>query len=116
MKSSAILIAIALLGVAGAASAAGQAQSLPTVTVRGLPLGTCAPPNDHTGHACDAFNDLVRANFSPREIGMLFGNRTSYPEFRNGGIGQLEHRYQAVLQAYVAAQQAARQAAAVAVQ
>lgn len=110
-----ISIAVAIAGICGVASAAQQSETLPPITVQGLPVGTCVPPNGHTRHECDAFNQLVRANFSAREIGMLFGNRTSYPESRTGGIDRLQRRYQAVMQAYVAAQQAALKAAPVAV-
>lgn len=110
MKLSAISIAIALAGIAGGASAAGQDQSMPTIVVSGAPVAECTPPNDSTGHRCDAFNQLIRANFSDREIGMLFGYRTSYPEYLTGGIDRLQRRYQAVLREYVAAQQAASKA------
>jgi hypothetical protein len=110
-----ISIAIALAGFAGIASAAGQSETLTPVEVLGPPIGQCTPPNDTTGHACDTFNQMVRANFSPREIGMLFGARTSYPEHLTGGIDRLQRRFQAVVQAYVAQQQAATHAAPVAV-
>jgi hypothetical protein len=39
----------------------------------------CTPPNDSSD--CAALHEQIRANFSPREIGMLFGARTSYPEY-----------------------------------
>lgn len=63
------------------------------------------PPNDTAGQACDAFDQMVRANFTPREIGMLFGYASNCPESLIGGIGHLQRRYQAVVQEYVAAQQ-----------
>jgi len=107
MKLSAISIAIVLAGVAGIASAAGQGKVMKPITVSGAPVAECAPPNDTTGHACDAFNQMLRANFSRREIGMLFGHQTSYPESLTGGIDRLQRRYQAVVQQYVAAQRAA---------
>jgi len=110
MKLSAISIAIVIAGIAGTAFAAGQGKTMQSVTVMGAPAAECAPPNDHTGHACDAFNQLVRANFTRREIGMLFGASTSYPEYVTGGVDRLQRRYQAVLQEYVAAQQQASNA------
>lgn len=110
MKLSAISIAIVLAGIAGTAFAAGQDKTMQSVTVVGAPAAECAPPNDQTGHACDAFNQLIRSNFTPREIGMLFGASTSYPEHVTGGIDRLQRRYQAVVQEYVAAQQAASNA------
>ncbi|HJR13801.1 MAG TPA: hypothetical protein VJ833_07880 [Rhodanobacteraceae bacterium] len=110
MKLSAISIAIVLAGIAGVASAAGQSKIMQPVTVSSAGISACTPPNDTTGHACDAFNQVIRANFSRREIGMLFGASTSYPEYVTGGIDHLQRRYQAVLQEYVAAQQAASKA------
>lgn len=108
MRLSTISLAIVLAGIAGVAFAAGQGKVMHPIVVSGAPISECLPPNDNTGHACDAFDQLVRANFTPREIGMLFGYSTSYPESRTGGIDKLQHRYQAVLQQYVAAQQAAK--------
>jgi hypothetical protein len=46
---------------------------------------------------------------------MLFGYQTSYPENLTGGIGQLQHRYQSLLQQFVAAHQAVRAGSDVAV-
>ncbi|HEX5961792.1 MAG TPA: hypothetical protein VFY97_11175 [Rhodanobacteraceae bacterium] len=111
MKLSAISIAIVIAGVTGVASAAAQGQTLPLVNVTGAPIAECAPPSVTFGHACDAFNQMIRANFTPREIGMLFGAWSSYPEYLSGGIDTLQRRYQAVLQEYVAAQDAASKAA-----
>jgi len=39
----------------------------------------CAPPSDLV--ACTSWHQVIRANFSPREIGILFGTATSYPEY-----------------------------------
>ncbi|MBS0383058.1 MAG: hypothetical protein JSR56_11575 [Proteobacteria bacterium] len=114
MKLSAISTAIVLAGIVGVASAAGQGKVMQPITVAGAPVSECAPPNDTTGHKCDAFNQLVRANFTPREIGMLFGYQTSYPASLSGGTDRLQRRYQAVLQQYVAAQKAATSGADVA--
>jgi hypothetical protein len=109
-KLSAISIAIVIAGIAGTAFAAGQGKTMQPVTVTGAPAAECAPPNVHTGHACEGFNQLVRAHFTPREIGMLFGAGTSYPEYVTAGIDRLQRRCQAVLQEYLAAQQAASHA------
>lgn len=114
MKLSTFAIAIVMAGVVGVASA-GQPETLPTVSVHASPLSQCTVPTDQAGHACDAFDQLVRANFTPREIGMLFGYRTSYPEYRTGGVDRLQRRYQAVVQQYVTMQQAAAKAAPVAI-
>ena len=108
MKLSAIAIAFA--GFAGTVTAGQPNQTLSPVTVSSEVLARCMPPNDTTGHACDAFDQMIRANFSQREIGMLFGASTAYPEYLTGGIDRLQRRYQAVVQDYVAAQHAASKA------
>lgn len=99
MKIQAIAIAITLAGICGAAAAGNntlQPVNVSDVTVQ------CTPPDDTAGSACDAFDRLVRANFTPREIGMLFGYSTSYPESRSGGIDRVQRRYQALMQGYIA--------------
>lgn len=106
MKLSAIYIAIVLAGVAGAAAAAGQSQELPSVNVEAAGVSACTPPNDTAGHACDDYDQFLRANFSPREIGMLFGYQTSYPESLTGDIDRLHKRYDVLLQQYIAAHSA----------
>jgi hypothetical protein len=115
MKLSAISIAIVLASLAGLASAAGQQKAMQPITVSGVDVSACTPPNDSAGHACDAYDEFLRANFTSREIGMLFGYQTSYPENLTGGIGQLQHRYQSLLQQFVAAHQAVRAGSDVAV-
>lgn len=107
MKLSAISIAIVLASVVGVASAAGPVKVMQPITVSGAPVSECTPPNEGTGHDCYAFNRMIRANFTPRQIGMLFGHSTSYPESLTGGIERLQRRYQALVQQFVAAQRAA---------
>lgn len=114
MKLSAITIAIILAGAADAAFAAGQGNVMPQVNVRAAGISACTPPNDTTGHACDAYDQFLRANFTAREIGMLFGDQTSYPESLSGGIDRLQARYQKLLQQYVAAHSAVNAGADVA--
>jgi hypothetical protein len=103
MKLRAISLAIVLVGMAGAAAAAGQNQVLPSVNVQAAGISGCTPPNDTTGQACDGYNQFLRANFSAREIGMLFGYQTSYPESLSGGIERLHKRHDALLRQYLAA-------------
>lgn len=103
MKLSAVSIAIILAGIAGTA-AAGNADTLAPVDVSGTAIAQCVPPDDAGGSACDRFHDLIRANFTRREIGMLFGARSSYPENRVGGFDRVQRRYQALVQAYLTAQ------------
>ncbi|HEX7368891.1 MAG TPA: hypothetical protein VF284_01245 [Rhodanobacteraceae bacterium] len=115
MKLSAISIAIVLTGIVGVASAAGQqGRVMPPVNVQGITGSACTPPNDTTGHACDSYDQFLRANFTRREIGMLFGYQTAYPEYLTGGIDRLQRRYQVLLQQYVAAHSAANASATIA--
>lgn len=108
MKLGAISIAVVVAGVIGTAGAAQPpTETLPAVQVSASAATACIPPTDVAGHACDAFDQLVRAHFSAREIGMLFGYQSAYPEYLTGGIDRLQRRYRAVLQEYAAAQQAA---------
>lgn len=114
MKLSAISIAIVLASLAGVASAAGQSRVLPSVVVSGVDVSACTPPNGTMGHACDAYGQFLRANFTSREIGMLFGARTSYPENLTGGIDRLQKRYDTLLQQFIAAHSAVNAGADVA--
>ena len=73
------MLAIALVTATGFASAADQ--SLAPVTVENSSHAIdCTPPNDQP--ECAKLHALIRNNFSSREIGMLFGASTSYPEYR----------------------------------
>lgn len=105
MKLRAISIAITKFA---STTASGRAVwTLQPVTVSVAPIAQCVPTNWYTGHACDGFNPLVRANFSAREIRRLFGARTSCPESLTGSIERLQKRYHTMLRKYVAAQHAA---------
>lgn len=73
------MLAIALIAATGFASAADQ--SLAPVTVQNSSRTIdCTPPNDQA--ECAKLHALIRENFSAREIGMLFGSATAYPEYR----------------------------------
>jgi hypothetical protein len=50
----------------------------------------CMPPSDLA--ACTAWHQMIRANFSPREIGILFGTATSYPEYATS-YSRIKDRY-----------------------
>jgi hypothetical protein len=104
MKLNAISLAIILAGFAGSA-VAGSQRDLPPVHVSAAASLSCEPPSDAI--ACESFHQWIRANFSQREIGMLFGARTNYPENLTGGIELLHQRYESALQEYVAARAAA---------
>lgn len=96
-------IAIAAFS-ASAAAAAGNQQSLPTLHIVASDISGCTPPAD--APRCDEFHHWIRANFSEREIGMLFGYHTAYPEYLTGGIDALQKRYETLLQARVMAPRA----------
>lgn len=96
LRIIAIAIAFAVPGFAAAASV----HTLPPVHVSSAEVASCTPPAD--APACADFHRWIRAHFSKREIGMLFGTRTSYPENLTGGIDRLQKRYQALTQEYVA--------------
>lgn len=101
MKLQAITVAIAFAGFAGAVAAADAGQELAPVVVSGV-VAACTPPSGTP--ACGNFHRFIRANFSSREIGMLFGDRTSYPEYLTGSIDRTRERYRLLVQEYVAAQ------------
>jgi hypothetical protein len=79
-----------MIAATGFAHAADPQAPLSQVTVRPAVSATrsaapkltldCAPPN--SAQACAAFHAEIRRNFTQREIGMLFGGATSYPEYR----------------------------------
>ena len=107
MKSHQLSIAIGLFAFAAVASAGEPQSSLKTVTVRpatssakaaahGYTLA-CTPPN--SAIECAAFHKEIRRNFSSREIGMLFGASTAYPEARTA-YSKVAERYDAFARIY----------------
>ncbi len=79
-------IGLALAGGAGAS----ERQSLEAVKVSSSSTFDCTPPNDR--RACSAWHAEIRGNFSSREIGMLFGAATSYPEYKTS-YSSVKQRY-----------------------
>ncbi|MEP6940010.1 MAG: hypothetical protein ABI846_09620 [Rudaea sp.] len=57
----------------------------------------CAPPNSAID--CAKFHAEIRHNFSSREIGMLFGAATAYPEYRTS-YSQVAGRYDRFARTY----------------
>jgi hypothetical protein len=92
-----LISALATLSIL-AASAAG-AQELQLVTVHDLRIAECTPPASFA--VCDAWHAQIRRNFSPREIGMLFGARTAYAEYRTS-FAKVEDRYNHMLTSFAA--------------
>ena len=107
MKLRTIIITIALAGFADAAAAGRAVRTLQPVIVSGAAIAQCVPPNGHPGQARDRFKQLVHANCSAREIGMLVDAWTPYPESLSGGIERQQKRHQTMLREYLAAQYAA---------
>ena len=104
MKIQILSIAIAIAISAGAAHAGdsqlgavnvhpatGNAKSTLQSTV------DCTPPN--TAQECSAFHRDIRRNFSRREIGMLFGASSAYPEARSG-YDRVAARFEAFARSY----------------
>jgi hypothetical protein len=53
--------------------------------------GKCTPPSNLA--VCARWHEEIRRNFAPREIGMLFGAATSYPEYVTS-YSQIRNRHQ----------------------
>ncbi len=97
----------AVVALAGAAHAAQPQNSLSPVTVHPAPGNAksqpyvytldCTPPNSAT--ECAAFHRDIRRNFTSREIGMLFGASTAYPESR-AAYAKVAARFDAFARGY----------------
>ena len=74
-------------------------QTLAPIVVEGSDVDRvvveCEPPNDAA--ACANFHELIRENFTPREIGMLFGGSSAHFEYPVS-YDRLRERYVAFLQ------------------
>ncbi len=90
---------IAIAAASAFAANAAIAQELQPVTVRDLRIADCTPPASFA--VCDAWHAQIRRSFSPREIGMLFGARTAYAEYRTS-FANVEDRYNRLLTTFAA--------------
>ncbi len=92
MKSLlAITIATTLLAVSGIAQARENSQrTLSSIMVQQHAERDCTPPT--TDKTCSPLHAQIRHVFSKREIGMLFGARTAFPESR-AGYDRVHERY-----------------------
>ena len=89
MKRTIVAI-VAGIGLAFLGSAcAAERQNLEVVKVTSSGLD-CTPPN--ASAVCSAWHEQIRRNFTAREIGMLFGAATSYPEYRTS-YSRVKDRY-----------------------
>jgi len=87
------LLAIGLCLAAGCAVAQDENTTLAPVVVEranGMRvIVDCAPPNGSA--TCTRFHQLIRLNFSDREIGMLFGGSTAYAEYKTSYDRVFDH-------------------------
>jgi hypothetical protein len=80
LTSIVIVIGTGLLAATSLASANTNGQlGLVTVHQNSSSTVDCTPPSD--AKECADFHAAIRRNFSPREIGMLFGAATAYQEY-----------------------------------
>lgn len=93
------IAAIAATSMLALSAAANAGQELQPVTVRDVNLASCAPPT--SVKVCEAWHAEIRRNFSVRQIGMLFGARTAYPEYRTT-FTSVENRYNHLLTSFAA--------------
>ncbi len=100
MKRSlfAIAISLATVGYACAEVVYEDDQVLAPVVVEHVDVNrlvqNCTPPQ--SAPECASFHELIRQSFTEREIGMLFGAATSYPEYRTS-YNSVRERYESLL-------------------
>jgi len=85
------LLAAAALSVAGYAAAQETLEPVIVDHVDGYWIAqNCTPPA--SAPECAGFHEMIRQHFTDREIGMLFGAATAYPEYRTS-YSQVRERY-----------------------
>src|SRR6478736_10528096 len=93
----AIAISLATMGYA-CAEVVYEDQVLAPVVVEHVDVNrlvqNCTPPQ--SAPECASFHELIRQSFTEREIGMLFGAATSYPEYRSS-YNSVRERYDSLL-------------------
>ena len=95
----AIAISIATMGYASAeVYQVYDDQVLAPVIVEHVDINrlvqNCTPPQ--AAPECAGFHELIRQSFTEREIGMLFGGATAYPEYRTS-YNSVRERYESLL-------------------
>jgi hypothetical protein len=94
----AIAISIATMGYACAEVYVDDDQVLAPVIVEHVDINrlvqNCTPPA--AAPECASFHELIRQSFTEREIGMLFGAATAYPEYRTS-YSSVRERYESLL-------------------
>jgi hypothetical protein len=98
MKRTLLAIALSVAAVGYAGAQDYDDQVLAPVIVEHVDIDrlveNCTPPTSAPG--CAGFHAMIRQNFSEREIGMLFGAATAYPEYRTS-YTSVRERYDAML-------------------
>lgn len=98
MKRTLLAIAISVAAMGHACAQAHEDQVLAPVVVERVDVARlvqdCTPPAAAPG--CASFHALIRQSFSEREIGMLFGAATAYPEYRTS-YNSVRERYESLL-------------------
>jgi hypothetical protein len=93
----AIAISLATMGYA-CAEVVYEDQVLAPVVVEHVDVNrlvqNCTPPQ--SAPECASFHELIRQSFTDREIGMLFGAATAYPEYRTS-YNSVRERYESLL-------------------
>lgn len=93
----AVAISLATMGYA-CAEVVYEDQVLAPVIVEHVDVDrlvqNCTPPQ--SAPECASFHELIRQSFTEREIGMLFGAATSYPEYRTS-YNSVRERYESLL-------------------
>src|SRR4249920_2079288 len=94
----AIAISVATMGYACAEVYVDDDQVLAPVIVEHVDINrlvqNCTPPA--AAPECASFHELIRQSFTEREIGMLFGAATAYPEYRTS-YNSVRERYESLL-------------------
>lgn len=98
MKRTLLAIALSVAAVGYAGAQDYDDQVLAPVVVEHVDIDrlveNCTPPAAAPG--CASFHAMIRQNFSEREIGMLFGAATAYPEYLTS-YSAVRERYDAML-------------------
>jgi hypothetical protein len=98
MKRTLFAIAISVATIGYASAQAYDDQVLAPVIVEHVDINrlvqNCTPPQ--AAPECASFHELIRQSFTEREIGMLFGAATAYPEYRTS-YSSVRERYESLL-------------------
>ena len=106
-RTTLTIIAGISFALSSALASAGERQSLAAVNVSHSVTSDCTPPNDLA--VCTAWHAEIRRIFSSREIGMLFGAATSYPEYKTS-YSRVKARYNRLQSRFATTHQPAAEA------